>query len=52
MSPRANQRLAVKSTRQKTNDGDFHFFWSSKRGLTVEESPTKVSGVKALALVT
>lgn len=35
-----------------SNNGDFHFFWSSKRGLTVEESSTKVSSVKALALVT
>lgn len=50
--PARKSKIGRQKARQKTNDGDFHFFWSSKRGLTVEESPTKVSRVKALALVT
>lgn len=50
--PARKSKISRQKARQKTNDGDFFFFWSSKRGLTVEESPAKVSRVKALALVT
>ena len=50
--PARKSKIGRQKARQKTNDGDFYFFWLSKRGLTVEESLTNVSSVKALALVT